>query len=140
MALNNKIGFGNIWLTDDGTDAGFACQVDLAGLPFLKMKWWGAASRNARGNAEMNLSPVAGVDLTMTMPSLLISVMDSIIELFNDSLDEDEPFRLQITGETGDFDLSADPNPDSSVAWADTLNGYALDVTIRVITRAAEED
>lgn len=136
MADENKIKIGAIWLTDTGSEDGVACVSVVQGLHYLKMKWWGNAVRNARGNAEMNLVAVAGVDLTIQIPSLPMEKLDAIVELFDDCLDTDDDFGLIIDGDAGDYDLRADPNPDSSVTWKEIVSGWATDVEIRLITRA----
>ena len=139
MALDNLIKLGDVWLTSDGSEAGLPCVVDVTGLPDLKMKWWGNAGRNARGNAVMNLSKVAGVDLTLSIPSVFITILDSIVDLFDEALDDDTTFELMIEGETGNYYLDAEPNPSNSVTWKETINGLATDVEIRVITRKVED-
>lgn len=139
MAQDNLIKLGSIWLTSDGSETGLPCVVDVGGLPDLKMKWWGNAGRNARGNAVMNLSKVAGVDLSFAIPAISIDVLDDIVDLFDDALDNDDTFELKIEGETGNFYLIAEPNPASSVSWKETLNGLATEVEIKVITRKVEE-
>ena len=138
MADENKIRIGSLWFTSDGTENGFPCVSRVDGLHFLKMKWWGNSVRNARGNPEMNLVAVAGVDLQISIPSLPFEKLDSIVTLFDLVLDEDDDFELVIEGDAGDYDLMAEPNPDSSVQWSEIVNGWAMDVVIRIITKGEE--
>lgn len=137
MADENKIRLGEIWLTDDGTETGLPCVSVIQGLHHLKMKWWGNAVRNARGNVEMNLTEVGGTDLTIFIPSLPFEKVNAIVTLFDDALDDDDVFDLEIQGDAGDYALDAEPNPDSSVVWKEVVGGWATDLEIRIITRAA---
>lgn len=141
MATDLTIGIGDFWLTDDGTEDGLPCDLDVAGdLPALKQKWWGSASRNARGNPEMNLTEVAGVELSFVIPMLGVEILNSIQTMFDEALDDDEDFPLVIEGGAIiSLDLAAAPNPDNAIRWKSTIEGMALDVEIRVITKAVEE-
>ena len=139
MADENKIRLGSIWLTQDGTENGAACVSTVAGLSNLKMKWWGNAVRNARGNAEMNLVAVAGVDLTISIPSLPMEKVDQIVELFDGALDADETFEFEVDGDGGNYELAAEPNPDGSMSFGEIVGGWAENVEIRIITRGAGE-
>ncbi len=136
MADENKIKLGTIWLTEDGTAVGEGCRSTIQGLHYLKMKWWGNATRNARGNPEQNLTPVAGVNLIIQVPALPFTKLDDIITLFDNTLDSENDFELIIDGTAGNYGLRAEPDPDSSVIWIDVINGWARGVEIRVITKA----
>lgn len=141
MATDLKIGIGTFFLSDDGTENGLPCDLNVEGdLSALKDKWWGNASRNARGNAEMNLTQVSGVELTFQIPMLSVVTFNAISALFDDCLDNDTVFDLVIDGGAIiDLELQADPNPDNPLRWKSTIQGMVLDVEIRVITRAIEE-
>lgn len=138
MAFNQKIKLGNIWLTSDGTEAGFPCQINVLGLPDLKMKWWGNAARNARGNPEMNLTEPSGIDITLQIQAIRVEVFDDIIEMFDDALDNDATFDFVVEGETGNYDLQAEPNPDRSVNWENSTEGFVETVEIKILTVVEE--
>lgn len=141
MATYLKIGIDDFWLTDSGEEDGLPCDLEVQGdLSSLKQKWWGGATRNARGNAEMNLTEVSGVELTFAMPMLNVATLNDVSDLFDDCLDDDSGFALRIDGgDIIDLNLQADPNPDNPIRWKEVIENFALDVEIRVITRAIEE-
>lgn len=109
MGRYNLVQIGTVYLTDTGLVGGTPCRVRVGGLPLLSLSHTGVTRPQASGRPITQLATIKGLPVSVTVEWQAKAVHEAILAEFQDSIDGNTDFDLVITGDTGDFNLTAIP-------------------------------
>lgn len=129
-----KVKIGTTWLTDDGTEDGLPCQVDVPGLGPLFLEFAQSIRKAADGTPYAFILPSdwQGVDLLITVAAMSEEVFTAIIAEINAALAGETSMAMSLIWNTIDFEFTALPglpNPPGSFT-AGRFNNAGFNFTI----------
>lgn len=130
MADFNKVKIGTLWLTDDGTETGASCLVNIPELSRLRPAKRRTVIPVIEGSPVTQLMSQLGEVLTMSIFLLHTDEWDDLIEIIDTADSGGSDVNIIIEGELGNFDLDCvlAENPAQSGEFA---SGRIPEVTIQ---------
>jgi hypothetical protein len=133
-----KVKIGTTWLTDDGTEDGLPCQVDVPGLGPLFLEFAQSIRKAADGTPYAFILPSdwQGVDLLINVFTVSEEVFTAIIAEINAALTAQTTMAMSLIWNTIDFEFTALPDvptPPGSFT-AGRLNNVGFKFTIEAKT------
>ena len=129
MADYNKVSIGSIFLTDDGTETGLPCRVEVTGLDRLKPTKTGAVQIAADGTPKAFITGNTGrgVLISIRPTAVMKDVFDDVNDAINDALGVPETINITIDGDTGTFDLDCVPSLPQPIEFPGTFASEQID-------------
>lgn len=136
MARFNLVKIGGIYLTSTGLQSGTACKLTVAGLDALAMDKTGTVTAAADGTPFVELVDVdrRGSRVVITIESLAQSVFNDLKDLLNDAVNDGDVLTLEISGKTGNFNLSVLPLIPKPLSFGAFNNFWIKNTVISLIT------
>lgn len=145
MARYYKIQLGStpIYFTDDGTETGKPCKIEVDGLPGLLVRDLGNVTVSANGT-PFRESPAestgGGRAFSLRIKWLKDTVYEDIIEFLDGAAEDGGDFQVVGEGVPGDFDVQAFVNDNPTyVAHGGFSDDMVKDVVINLITVSFNE-
>lgn len=110
MARTYKVKIGDIWLTNDGTEDGLPCKVEVPNAAILLETDIGNVAIGADGVPfrEMPLTPTgAGRPFAVLVKFMTKAVYDALKAALDTAASSSAEFQVTGTGTPGDFDVNA---------------------------------
>lgn len=110
MARFHLIQIGSIFLTDDGSEDGKPCKTHVTGIGIISLDKVGTTRPQASGRPRTQLAQPKNIPISISVDYIHKDVHSDILEQLQDSLNDDTDFVLNISGDTGTFELTAIPD------------------------------
>ncbi len=132
----NKIKIGSIWLTKDGTENSTPCKLTVTNIDLLLMDLTGQVNPSADGTPFVQVVDLEkrGIILEITVETMLKAVYESLASQLNARLNDGNTIALEITGDTGNFELDSLPMLPRPISPASFINNRIKSTVIRLIT------
>lgn len=130
MADYNRVKIGTVYLTDDGTDTGMPCRVEVAGLDRLKAVKTGAMAVSADGTPYAFVTDNQGKGATLSIKPFAVrkAVFDDVVDVVNAALTAGTVVNVTFTdGDVGDFDVDCLPVLPNPVTFPGTFSSGIID-------------
>ena len=130
-----KVQIGDVYLTDDGTENGTPCKLEIPNLEDLLTPVIGAVVYAASGNPVIQSVPWSkGKPFEINIGVLTREVWEDIKTLMIDAQTAASFFTVTGTGDTGNFSVSAKPFPQKPFSAKRFLNSRIYGISLRFIT------
>lgn len=132
----NTVKLNSVYFTEDGSQTGTKCKLAVAGLDALKKTRPASIQRDLNNVPYRQQSDFAGkgFDLSITVETLTESVFSAINDEINAACENETSLTLEISGDTGDFNLTVIPAAESVRFPGTFINSRIKQVTYSFVT------
>lgn len=136
MARFNAVKLNTIYFTSSGLAGATACKLSVKGLDQFLQTRRASVSRDLNNVPYRQQSNFAGkgFDVEITVEILPQAVFNSINAAINAACENSQTLALEITGDTGTFNLSVIPNAAPIKMSGEFINGRIKQVTYSFVT------
>ncbi|MGB4823407.1 MAG: hypothetical protein WBP82_00695 [Leuconostoc mesenteroides] len=131
MARFHLVQIDTVYLTDDGLITGKPCKTNVTGLGLFGVDKVGTTRPQASGRPRTQLALRKNAPIEVSIDFIHIDVYDEILERFQESLDDDTDFSLNISGIGTTLTITAVPDFPNHTKWggefsADTMKNVTF--------------
>lgn len=139
MGQYYKAQIDSVYLTDDGTDTGEPCRVDITGLDALTLNYAGSNTNSADGTPYSFVIEHEGQGSPLRLATGVVTadVFEDLQSVINTALAADDTINLKLSdGPFGDFDLECLPGFPRPIEFSgkfddDYIYDLALNLTVK---------
>lgn len=135
MARFYRIQIGSIYLTRDGSNGATPCKLAIAGLEDLLTTVIGAVEPSASGvPIFQTFAYTKNKAFEIKVEILTKDVWEDLTNLINTALEENQTLSVIGTGDQGNFNVTARPNPQKPFLSESFINERIRGANFRFIT------
>jgi hypothetical protein len=134
MARFYLIQIDSIYLTDDGTETGEACKLEVPNVEDLQVNVTGVSVPAIEGRVRQTVPWTAGKEFEIRIGTVMADIYADLRAFLNDANAADTSFTITGTGASGDFEVLAKPQLVKPFACAGFINTRIKSVVLRFET------
>ena len=129
------VSIGSVHLSSDGTAEGNRCKLEVEGIERLLRTVTGVSTSTAGGGRVSQVVPwTAGKPFAVRISVIGSDEWNDLKTLMDDSITGDTTFTVAGTGSPGNFEVSAQADPENPYAWESFTATRINNLTLRFYT------